>query len=202
MVSIYPSIHLSLFQCYTGHWFSVAFRHIYLFTASSGVRVFRFTTVSFPFLSSFRISVYFLFPSAIGSILFEAICNLPCKILVLVILTFYFPFFPELFVLLSFLIITSFLILIFWMFFQLFSKNQFLYYTTSYALCNPLSTFHNGSLKCVKYSFLYLIKYVYSKMNNLMFFLHSWLAQFCFNTPSLHFNEYVKMDSKYLSALC
>ena len=34
-----------------------------------------------------------------------------------------------------------------------------------------------------------------------MFFLLSCLAQFCFNAASLHFNEFVKMDSNYISAL-
>ena len=56
------SFHLSLFQCYTGHWFSVAFNHIYLFTASSDFRIFCFITVSFPFLTSFGVSVYFFLP--------------------------------------------------------------------------------------------------------------------------------------------
>jgi hypothetical protein len=80
-----------------------------------------------PFSPHFWFPSIFFFLSAIKLIPAEAVCNLPCKIRVRIILLFYFPFFQELFVLLPFFVSTLFLILIFWMFFLIFLKNQFLY---------------------------------------------------------------------------
>jgi hypothetical protein len=57
ILAIYLSV--SVFQCYTGYWFSVAFRHSCPFTASSGVKCFCFIILS----TSFRVFLFFFLPA-------------------------------------------------------------------------------------------------------------------------------------------
>jgi len=84
----------------------------------------------------------------------------------------------------------------------LFSKKPYLYLTSLSLISNPLSKFYNCNLKCFPPAckitvYLYLMKYVYSKLLYSMLLLLSWLAKFCFNTSSFHFPESVNMDPKY-----
>lgn len=124
--TIYPSIfHFSSVTPATGFQ-----SHLITFTCLLLLRILE-SSASSLFHSLF--SPHLGFPSTFFSPFGDQINSrwgylyLPCPISVHIILTFYIPFFPELFVLLSFFMITLFLILLFWMFFLLFSKNHFLY---------------------------------------------------------------------------
>ena len=80
-------------------------------------------------------------------------------------------------------LITSFFILIFWMILQLFSKPPLLFLTAFSSTCNPLTNFHNRSLKhfptlCRISVSLHLMKYIYPKTGYLTFLSLSSLAHF------------------------
>jgi hypothetical protein len=103
-------LSISVFQCYIGYWFSVAFHHSCWFTASSGVKFFCFITLSTS-VSYFISGLPLLLLASSDQVIICLGHLLSSMHVNATILTCYFPFFPKLFVLFPFfVVITLFLI--------------------------------------------------------------------------------------------
>jgi len=98
---------ITVFQCYPSNWFSVAFRRLCQFNASSGVTFFRYITLSTSF-PHFISCLPQLFLTSVDqfNIRLGHILHFPYEIHIDNTSTCYFPFFPELFLLFQFSLIT------------------------------------------------------------------------------------------------